>query len=69
MDTTAAVIDALERAPDIVVPLVRCLFFDRLDQMLASPAPVITPYDPGMADADDILKYSSRTYRLVPRMW
>jgi hypothetical protein len=84
MDTTTAVIDALERAPGIVVPLVRevrpdvlkrrptpakwsahehaChlavvhrLFFDRLDDMLASPSPVITPYDPGQSDPDDLL--------------
>jgi hypothetical protein len=84
MDTTAAVIDALERAPVVVVPLVlevppdvlrrrpaprkwsahehachlahvHWLFFDRLDQMLASPAPVITPYQPGESDADDML--------------
>src|SRR5713226_10686165 len=84
MDTTTAVIEALERAPSIVVPLVRevrpvvlkrrpapkkwsahehaChlafvhrLFFDRLDQILASPAPVITPYDPGQSDPDDLL--------------
>src|SRR5216117_3726061 len=81
---TAALIDALARAPDIVVPLVKevpdailkrrpapkkwsahehaChlahvhqLFFDRLDVMLASPAPVITPYNPGENDADDLL--------------
>src|SRR5205807_4936406 len=79
---TATVIEALERAPGIVVPLVReiqpaalkqrpavrkwsahehaChlahvhgLFFDRLDQILASPSPVITPYDPGQSDPDD----------------
>jgi hypothetical protein len=31
------------------------LFFDRLDLMLASPAPVITPYNPGESDADDLL--------------
>jgi hypothetical protein len=31
------------------------LFFDRLDVMLASPAPVITPYQPGESDADDLL--------------
>jgi hypothetical protein len=31
------------------------LFFDRLDVMLASPAPVITPYDPGANDPDDLL--------------
>lgn len=84
MDTIAAVIDAVDRAPGIVVPLVRemsptllkrrpapekwsahehaChlavvhrLFFDRLDQFLASPAPVITPYDPGRNDAPDLL--------------
>jgi hypothetical protein len=85
METTTAVIEALERAPDIVVPLVgdvppvllkrrptptkwsahehacylvvvRRLFFDRLDQMLASPAPMmITPYDPGQSDPDDLL--------------
>lgn len=83
MDTTT-VVDALERAPRIVVPLVRevpaivlrrrpapgkwsahehachlahvhALFFDRLDQMLASPAPVIVPYDPGESDPDDLL--------------
>lgn len=76
MTTATAVIEALDRAPDIVVPLVQevrpavlkrrpapgkwsahehaChlahvhgLFFDRLDVMLASPAPVITPYQPG----------------------
>lgn len=84
MDTSSAVIDALERAPDIVVPLVRdvpaailkrrpspgkwsahehaChlavvheLFFARLEQMLSTPAPVITPYDPGTNDPDDAL--------------
>jgi len=84
MDSTQAVVDSLERAPEIVVPLVRevpieilrrrpaprkwsahehaChlalvhrLFFDRLDEMLASPAPVITPYDPGQNDPDDRL--------------
>jgi hypothetical protein len=82
--SVADVIGALERAPQIVVPLVRevppslrkrrprigrwsahehaChlavvhrLFFDRLDQMLASPAPIITPYNPGTADPDDAL--------------
>ncbi len=84
MNTVEAVIDALQRAPEIVVPLVRevprpllkrrpksgkwsahehaChlavvhhLFFQRLDQMLVHPAPVITPYDPGKQDADDAL--------------
>jgi len=107
MDTTAAVIEALERAPRVVIPLVRevpavllkrrpaprkwsahehaChlahvhrLFFDRLDYMLASPAPVITPYDPGRSDPDDLLlnmnlDESLRTYaqdrqRLVARL-
>lgn len=84
MRTELAVIDALERAPEMIVPLVRevppallkqravpgkwsahehaChlavvhgLFFDRLDQMLATPSPVITPYDPGQNDPDDLL--------------
>src|SRR5882672_6382550 len=84
METGTAVIAALERAPSVVVPLVRevpaatlkrrpalnkwsahehaChlafvhrLFFDRLEQILASPAPVITPYDPGQSDPDDLL--------------
>src|SRR3954471_5582720 len=84
MDAVAAIIDSLERAPGIVLPLVRevsqevlkrrpaprrwsahehaChlahvhqLFFDRLDLMLASPAPVITPYNPGESDADELL--------------
>jgi hypothetical protein len=84
MQTPSSIIDALERAPGIVVPLVRevppavlerrpatgkwsahehaChlavvhrLFFDRLDQMLATPSPVITPYDPGQNDPDDRL--------------
>jgi hypothetical protein len=107
MESAAAVIDALERAPSIVVNLVRevppallkrrpastkwsahehaChlafvhqLFFDRLDQILASPAPVITPYDPGRSDPDDLLLKmdlddSLRTYvydrgRLVERL-
>jgi DinB family protein len=84
MNSTMAVIEALERAPAVVLPLVRevppalltrrpaprkwsahehaChlavvhrLFFERLDQILASPAPVITPYDPGHSDPDDFL--------------
>ena len=84
METTSAVIAALERAPSIVVPLVRevpaallkrrptpnkwsahehaChlavvhrLFVNRLEHILASPAPVITPYDPGQSDPDDLL--------------
>jgi hypothetical protein len=107
METTAAVIDALARAPAIVVPLVRevppqrlkqrpsprrwsahehaChlahvhqLFFDRLEVMLASPAPVITPYDPGTGDPDDLLlaldldaslaRYEADRARLVARV-
>ena len=84
MNTVFAVIDALRRAPDIVLPLVRevppdilkrrpsprrwsahehachlahvhALFFDRLEHMLADPAPVIRPYLPGDQDADDLL--------------
>jgi hypothetical protein len=107
MDTIAAVIDALERAPDLVIPLVRevpqailkrrpaprkwsahehaChlayvhqLFFERLDLMLASPAPVITPYQPGEQDTDDLLlkmnlddsfeRFASDRVRLVERL-
>jgi hypothetical protein len=107
MDTTPAVIDALARAPGVVIPLVRevpgdvlqrrpapakwsahehaChlavvhqLFFDRLEQMLASPAPVITPYDPGRSDPDDLLlkmdleesleRYAADRVRLVDRL-
>jgi hypothetical protein len=84
METVAAVIDALDRAPSVIVPLVRevpaamlkrrprpgkwsahehaChlavvhgLFFQRLEQLLASPHPVIAPYDPGTQDPDDAL--------------
>src|SRR5947199_9425199 len=110
METATAVIAALERAPSVVVPLVRevpaatlkrrpapnkwsahehaChlavghrLFFDRLDQILASPSPIITPYDPGQSDPDDLLlkmeldgslpKYAadpSRRVALVPEL-
>jgi DinB superfamily len=107
MNTPTAVIEALERAPGIVVPLVRevppalltrrptptkwsahehaChlavvhrLFFDRLDQILASPSPVITPYDPGQSDPDDLLlrmdlddslqRYVEDRRRLVDRL-
>jgi hypothetical protein len=107
MDTITNVIDALERAPDIVIPLVRevppsilkrrpaprkwsahehaChlahvhqLFFDRLDVMLASPAPLITPYNPGESDADDLLmkmdldeslrRFATDRVRLVERL-
>ena len=84
MDTTTTLVEALERAPGIIVPLVRevrpvvlkrrpapkkwsahehaChlavvhrLFFDRLEHILESPAPVITPYDPGQSDPDGLL--------------
>ena len=34
---------------------VHALFFDRLEQMLREPAPVIPPYLPGEQDADDLL--------------
>lgn len=107
METSTAVIEALERAPGIVVPLVRevppallkrrpsptkwsahehaChlaavhrLFFERLEQILASPAPVITPYDPGQSDPDDFLlrmdlddslqRYAEDRRRLVDRL-
>jgi hypothetical protein len=104
---TAAVVLALERAPEVVVPLVRevpdailkrrpaarqwsahehaChlavvhrLFVDRLQQFLDSPAPIITPYDPGQADPDDALlkmdleesleKFVADRARLVARL-
>ena len=107
METTTAVINALERAPGIVVPLVQevppvllkrrpsptkwsahehaChlavvhqLFFDRLEQILAAPAPIITPYDPGTSDPDDLLlkidlddslrRYAADRARLVERI-
>ena len=107
METTTAVIAALERAPSVVVPLVHevpvvlrrrrpaptkwsahehaChlavvhrLFFDRLEQVLAAPAPIITPYDPGKSDPDDLLlnmdlddslrKYVFDRGRLVERL-
>ena len=84
LGSVSAVIEALERAPSIVVPLVHevpatilkrrpmagkwsahehaChlavvhrLFFDRLDLMLTTPKPVITPYLPDQADPDDML--------------
>jgi uncharacterized damage-inducible protein DinB len=106
MDTTA-IVEALERAPRIVVPLVRevqpgvlkrrpaankwsahehaChlahvhgLFVDRLEEVLASPAPVIAPYEPSENDPDDLLlamdldeslrQYSEDRRRLVTRL-
>jgi DinB family protein len=105
--TADAVVDALERAPLVVVPLVRemprpllkrrprsgkwsahehaChlavvhrLFVDRLDSMLTTPAPVITPYDPGRNDPADALlgldldeslqRYGEDRGRLVTRL-
>jgi hypothetical protein len=83
MGTIASIIEALERAPSIVLPLVRevpstllkrrpaptkwsvhehaChlaqvdrLYSSRLDQILEQPEPVITPYDPGRDEADDV---------------
>jgi hypothetical protein len=58
--------------------VVHTLFFDRLEQMLASPAPVITPYDPGQSDPDDLLlemdlvdsvrRYVDDRARLVARL-
>ena len=107
MHSTTDVIEALERAPRIVIPLVRevrpvvlkrrpapgrwsahehaChlarvhpLFFDRLEQILFSPAPVITPYDPGQNDPDALLlamdletslqQYTADRGRLVERL-
>jgi hypothetical protein len=107
MESSAAVIDALERAPAVVVPLVRevppalrkrrpasgrwsahehaChlaavhpLFFERLAYVLADPAPVIRPYDPGRDDAPDRLlrmdldaalaRYASDRAQLVARL-
>jgi hypothetical protein len=106
-DMAAAIVDALRRAPEIVVPLVRevspavltrrpapakwsahehaChlavvhrLFFDRLEQILASPRPVITPYDPGTHDPEDLLQrmdlaealrqYAAERAQLVERL-
>ena len=84
LGTAAAVIDALARAPEIVVPMVRevpravlkrrpapgrwsahehachlahvhSLFFERLDLMLREPEPFIQGYQPGEADADELL--------------
>ena len=107
MESVSEVMDALERAPGVVIPLVRevpaavlkrrpkpgkwsahehaChlavvhgLFFQRLDEILASPEPVITPYDPGSQDPDDALlrldldesldSYARERVRLVKRL-
>jgi len=103
----SSVVEALERAPQIVVTLVRevpastlkrrpasgqwsahehaChlavvhrLFVDRLEYVLATAAPVITPYDPGRDDPDDALlaldleeslqRYVDDRARLVARL-
>src|SRR5262245_43574458 len=107
MDSIPDLIEAIDRAPRIVVPLVRevpvavlkrrpatgkwsahehaChlavvhkLFFDRLEQMLQLPEPVITPYNPGTQDPDDALlkmdldtsieEYKKDRVRLVARL-
>ena len=107
MTNVPALIEALDRAPQIVIPLVReippellkrrptpgkwsahehaChlahvhqLFFGRLHLMLASPEPVITPYDPGADDPDELLltmdldasirQYEDDRKRLVARL-
>jgi DinB superfamily len=83
--TVTAVIDSLERAPAIVVPLVRqaapeivarrppsgkwsihehachladvhTLMWNRLDEILSDPEPLIRSYDPGRDDPDDRLR-------------
>ena len=103
----SAVMDALARAPEIIVPLVRevpravlkrrpaparwsahehachlahvhSLFFERLDLMLSEPEPFIQGYQPGEADADDMLlrmdldasldRYVADRARLVARL-
>ena len=102
-----AVVEALERAPRLVIPLVReiprpllkrrppsgkwsahehachlaevhALFFHRLEQILASPEPIITPYDPGTNDPPNALlakdldqalaAYEADRQRLVARL-
>jgi len=60
------VVGARARLPSS--PWCNRLFFDRLEQMLASPSAVITPYDPGKSDPDDRLlemaiETSLRQYR------
>jgi hypothetical protein len=57
---------------------VHALFFDRLDEMLRDPAPVIRPYLPGEVDADDLLlrmdldaaleRFAADRARLVARL-
>jgi hypothetical protein len=58
--------------------VVHDLFSRRLEEILVSPAPVITPYDPGQSDPDDRLlaldleeslqKYEDDRRRLVARL-
>ena len=105
--STAAVVDALRRAPEIIVPLVQevpreilqrrpapdrwsahehachlahvhALFFERLEQMLREPEPIIRPYLPGEQDPEDLLmrmdlteamdRFVSDRLRLVARL-
>jgi hypothetical protein len=83
MQETTTLIEQLERAPSLVIPLVRevspsllkrrpsptkwsahehaChlsrvdrLYVNRLEHILAHENPVITPYDPGRDDPDDV---------------
>jgi hypothetical protein len=107
MNSTDAVIDALARAPAVVIPLVRevppalrkrrprsgkwsahehachlaavhALFFERLDDILAAPRPIVRPYDPGADDPPDALlgqdldaalsSYARERERLVERL-
>ena len=54
------------------------LFFDRLEQILSSPSPLITPYEPGQTEPDDMLlgmdleeslnRYVEDRRRLVTRL-
>jgi hypothetical protein len=54
------------------------MFFDRLELLLSIPEPVITPYDPGTNDPDDLLlemdletslqAYTHDRQRLVARL-
>ena len=84
LTSTEQIVEALDRAPGIIVPMVRqvnpdvltrrppsgkwsihehaChlaavhpLFFERLDLMLSTVDPEITPYDPGRDDPEDAL--------------
>lgn len=58
--------------------VVHGLFFDRLEQILAMPAPIITPYDPAKNDSADSLltmdlddslrKYVTDRGRLIERL-